>query len=191
MLNMKIIKSILCYLMLLFITQELLAQASLADTVIVYDSVTYQDYTVVFETVYLKENIYPNYDTVNHPAALHQVITFKKGNKILNCVIPPPLRFYHTTKKGKLVTIIEAPYKRIGVIKIREQYFFKIYAGVCNGLACPDVDLYYTLEGELYLLNYRTETQSFIYESKGYKITDFNGYEYIKRWAIKPYDKGY
>jgi DNA-binding transcriptional regulator WhiA len=143
-------------------------KANTTDSIVTYfTEVKNGNYGLEIITRCLQESIKPFYDTAYYPVAVEQEFIFKKNNEVLNTVNPPSPKFSHQTKYGNLMGLIKVSYTRVFITTIRGKEFYLISAYLCNGSICPDIVLVYTFEGELVLLQYLTETESFIYESKG------------------------
>jgi hypothetical protein len=182
-------------LLSLLLSLEMMAQKNLTiDTLVVHDTIRYQEYSVEFTTIFarLKTTLYSNYavyDSVYYPPALSQTFVLKKGGKILNYVYPPTPKFRHTITEGLFIDIIKSSYTEVYFFSSNNQLFIDIQAYGCNGAQCPVIYLIYDSNGHLVAFDYLVNYGSFQYQQDKEKDLMQNKYELLQKSYIKPYDK--
>lgn len=145
-------------------------------------------YSLEVKTTAFMEKIYPLYDLNSFYACTKQQIVFKKNNVVLNTSFCPAIYFKHKTSAGDSINLLEISFTWVWVeiFKGKKVYHFSAY--LCNG-DCPEIDMIYSLEGELLLMRYMREQSYFKkYEAVGYTLKDFDGNKEGKMYMIKPFE---
>lgn len=185
-----------CLFVSFFFSLELIAQKNVTmDTLVVHDTIRYQEYSIEFRTtcVRLKATLYSDYavyDSIFYPPALSQSFVLKKGNKILNYVYPPTPTFRYTTPEGVPLDIIKSSYKKVSFFSINNQLFIDIQAySLCNGAQCPFIYLIYDNNGHLVAFDYLVDYSSFRYQQDKEKFLLERITVVHQKSYIKPYHK--
>jgi hypothetical protein len=159
-------------LLLLFFSNifQLEAKASVIATDTTF--IQYGLYSLEIYTTYLKEeSIPPFFYYPDYPATIKQLFIFKKNGKILTIASSPAnVKKYETLYRGS-VDLLEVGFNMAYIVKVNEQKYYRLVAYLCNG-DCPEIDLIYSLDGELVYMNY-IYTVAYTEPFKQYRTKEF------------------